>query len=52
VAYLPGNALGSSYTVSGIEIQKNSGGLGMANISLNFIEIPICDPSTDVLVIT
>lgn len=51
-AYLPGTVAGQSFTIVGIELAKNSGGLGTSNIQLLFNEIPICDASTNVTVVT
>lgn len=42
-AYLPAPQ-GQTYVISGIELQKNSGGFAAANVDLTFTEIPVCDP--------
>jgi uncharacterized phage protein gp47/JayE len=51
-AYLVGTPAYGTYTLSGIEISKNGGSLGSSNIALNFNEITVCDPSTNVTVVT
>lgn len=52
VAYLPGTPQAGSFQVVGIEIAKNGGSLGTADIILGFKEIPVCVPGTDVVVVT
>lgn len=49
-AYLIGTAAGQTFDISSIEIEKNSGGLAPANITLDWDENPVCDPTTDVAV--
>lgn len=52
-AYNPAPAGGvtivpGSYNVVSIQIEKNGGGYSSANITLNFNEIPVCDPNSNV----
>jgi uncharacterized phage protein gp47/JayE len=51
-AYLPGTPQAGTFSISSIEISKDSNPLGTADIQLDFNEIPICNPSTNVSVIT
>lgn len=37
-----------TYYVQTVQINKNGGAFAAANIALNFNEIPVCDPNTDV----
>ncbi len=50
-AYLLGTAAGSTFTISGIELGINSGGLSAANVNLDYDENPVCDPDVDVTVV-
>jgi uncharacterized phage protein gp47/JayE len=50
-AFLPGTPQAGTFSISSIEIAKNAGPLGTADIQLDFNEIPICNPTTDVVVI-
>lgn len=52
VAYLPGTPQAGSFTVVSIELKKNAGSFAAADIDLLFNEIAVCDPATDVAVIT
>lgn len=49
-AYLVGTPAYGTFDVISIEIKKNAGSFAAANIPLNFDEIPLCDPTTDVFV--
>lgn len=40
--------IAGTYYVTGVQIEKNSGGFAAANIILDFNEIPVCDPNTDI----
>lgn len=51
-AYLNGTAPGQTYIVVSIELNKNGGSFSAGNVSLNWDEQPVCDPSTDVSIIT
>lgn len=51
-AYLNGAVQSQSYSVVSIELKKNAGAYAAANVSLNFDEQPVCNPLTDVSVIT
>lgn len=50
-AYLNNTAPSESYDVVLLQIKKNAGSYGTSNISINFNELPFCDPLTDVTVI-
>ncbi len=50
-AYLLGTVPGSTFSISGIELGKNSGGLSAANVDLDYDENPVCDPDVDVTVV-
>lgn len=50
-ANLPNNAAGSTFDISTIEIKKNAGVYGTANIILAFNEVAECDPLIDVEVV-
>lgn len=56
LAYLISNGVqnpaGLTYNVVSIEIAKNGGSLATTDIQLDFNEITVCDPSTDVTVVT
>jgi hypothetical protein len=52
IAYLPGTPQFGSYTVVSIRLKKNGGAFAAANVSLLFNEIAVCDPATNVTVIT
>lgn len=52
VAYLPGTPQQGSFSVVSIRLKKNAGSFAAANITLNFNEIAICNPTTNVTVIT
>lgn len=45
-AYLAGTDLQGTFTVSSLEIEKNSGGFGTSNIVLDFDEVPIAGTIT------
>lgn len=51
-AYLNGSVQGQTYTVVSIELNKNGGSFSAADVSLDWNEQPVCDPSTDVGIIT
>lgn len=51
-AYLPGTAAAGTYTISSIEISKNSDPVSTSDLTLDFNEIPVCTASTDVTVVT
>lgn len=51
-AYLDGAAPPNAYNVISIELNKNGGGFSASNVTLTFDEQPVCNPSTDVAVIT
>lgn len=50
--YLPGTQAAGTFQIVSIEISKNADPLASANIQLDFNEIPICDATTDVTVVT
>lgn len=50
VAYLQGTAAFGTFEIVSIELQLNGGGFSAANITLPFNDIPVCNPSTDVVV--
>jgi len=50
-ANLPNNAAGSTFDISTIEIKKDAGAYGTANITLAFNEVAECDPLVDVEVV-
>lgn len=50
-AYLPGTPAYGTYDITLIRIKKNAGSFGTSNIQLTFVEIPVCDPSTDVVIL-
>lgn len=55
LAYLTGTAnaaAGLTYNVVSIEISKNADPLGTTNVQLDFNEVGVCDPGTDVDVVT
>lgn len=45
-AYLP-SPQGLTYNISGIELQKNSGGFASADVSIGYNEYALCNPLTD-----
>jgi uncharacterized phage protein gp47/JayE len=51
-AYLIGTAAAGTFDITQILIAKNSGALGSANIVVAFSELPVCNASTDVTVLT
>lgn len=51
-AYLNGTLPPHAYIVVSIEINKNGGGFAAADVALNWDEQPVCDPTTDVDIIT
>jgi uncharacterized phage protein gp47/JayE len=51
-AYLSGTQPGTTYIVVSIELNKNGGSFSAGNVSLDFDEQPVCDPLTDVAIIT
>lgn len=51
-AYLVGTAAGQTFDIVSIEINKNAGMFAAANVTLDFNEIPNCDPLTDVSITT
>lgn len=42
---------GDTYDITVLELNKNGGAFAAANVDLTFIEIAICDPTTDITVI-
>lgn len=50
-AYLTGTPAFGSFDISQIEIKKNSGSFGSANLTINFDELPFCDPAVNVIVV-
>lgn len=50
-AYLTGTPASSTFDIATLEIGKNGGSLGTANIDLDFDEEALCDPTTDVTII-
>lgn len=48
-SYLPG-VPGSTYDVTVLLIKKNAGPFGTSNLVINFNELSVCDPNTDVTV--
>lgn len=50
-AYLNGEIQGQSYTISSLEIGKNSNPPSTINIPIAFDELPICDPSTNITIV-
>lgn len=51
-AYLDGSVQGQTYIVVSIEINKNGGSFSAGNVALDWNEQPVCNPLTDVTVIT
>lgn len=51
-AYLNGTVPANAYVIDSIEINKNAGGFAAMDITLAFDEQPVCNPSTDVDIIT
>ena len=55
-AYLNGTSEGpapaNAYIISTIEIKKNAGSFAAMDITLNFDEQPVCNPSIDVVIVT
>lgn len=51
-AYLNGAPQSLTYIVVGIELKKNSGSFAAADVTLDFDEQPVCDPLTNVTIIT
>lgn len=51
-AYLNGTLPPNVYTVVSIELKKNSGSFAASNINLDFDEQPVCDPITNVTIVT
>lgn len=49
-AYLLGTAPGLTYTIAAITLGKNSGMQSAANVTLDWEENPVCDPTVDVTV--
>ncbi len=50
-AYLTGTPASSSFDIITLLVQKNGGGYVSTNLSLGFLENPVCDPVTGVTVI-
>lgn len=50
-AYLPGTPANGTFDVVSIEIAKDGDPLMAANIELDFDEMPVCDPTTDVTIV-
>lgn len=50
-AYLPSTVAFGTFNVVSILIEKNGGGFAGVDIQLGYIEVPTCDPSTDVVII-
>ncbi len=50
-AYVP-NYTPDMYTIDSIEIEVNSGGYGTSDIAIDFVSLPVCDPTTDVSFVT
>lgn len=52
-AYLAGTAAAGSFVITEIAMQKNGGGFtANSNVTLDFDEQPVCDPSVDVEIVT
>jgi uncharacterized phage protein gp47/JayE len=51
-AYLIGTSAAGSFDITQIQIAKNSGSLAASNISIAFDELPVCNASVDVTVVT
>lgn len=51
-AYLIGTVASGTFDITQIEIGKNGGALGTSNIAITFSQLPICDASVDVTVLT
>jgi uncharacterized phage protein gp47/JayE len=51
-AYLNGTLPPNAYIIDTIELNKNGGSFSAANVALTFDEQPVCNPLTDVTVIT
>lgn len=49
-ANLSGLPEGNTYDITVLELNKNGGAFASANVDLDFIEIPKCDPLTDITV--
>ncbi len=47
-AYLLGTPAGATFDITILQISKNADPLGSVNVILDFDEIPVCDPSTDI----
>lgn len=47
-AYVPGTPASGTFDISSIEMKKNAGSFAAANVSIDFDELPLCDPSTEV----
>lgn len=52
IAYLVGTPQGLSYNIVSIEISKNLDPVGTSDVALLFNEIAICDPITNITVVT
>lgn len=50
-AYLFGAPAGQTYVIDTIELGKNSGMQSAANVSLDYDENPVCDPTADISVV-
>lgn len=52
IAYLVGTPAYGTFNVVSIRLKKNAGAYGTANIDLLFNEVAVCDPNTNVDIIT
>lgn len=50
--YLSGTQAAGTFTIDTIELKKNAGAFGSADIQLDFNEYPVCIAATDVVIIT
>lgn len=48
-AYLVGTPQSATFDIATIELKKNAGSFGTANITINFDEYPQCDPLADIV---
>lgn len=51
IAYLVGTPAYGSFNIVSIELKKNAGAFGTADIDLLFNEVAVCDPTTDVVIV-
>lgn len=52
IAYLVGTPAYGSFNIVSIELKKNAGSFGTADIALLFNEVAVCNPATDVVIVT